>query len=49
METAMVFLVSIFFVYVVWVFARPIFTIPILREFYERVNKGAEQNEENNQ
>ena len=40
METAMVFLVGIFFVYVVWVFARPIFTIPILREFYERVNKG---------
>ena len=49
METAMVFLVGIFFVYVVWVFARPIFTIPILREFYERVNKGAAQNEENNQ
>ena len=49
METAMVYLVGIFFVYVVWVFARPFFTIPVLRKFYERVNKGAEQNEENNQ
>ena len=37
-ETAMIYLVGIFLVYVVWVFVRPLCTIPTLKVFYRNMS-----------